>query len=285
MILLALESRWSLVCRLWAVAALFLVLAETAWAGQPRIDTPAGLGEIHLPDDVLIPVRGGWAYRFPVTVDASSPILGVSIDGESLTVPFKAHVKLERAIRLQPGVNRIVVKAFTDEQVAERVFTLHVDGLVADDLDARLETEQQEILILRPLDHAAEVVRPEEMLEVPGGPVVLRDARFARVTRGGLMYEFIVEVSAFQPIREVRINGQVVEHPNSTWTRIARPLFLDPGLNAIEVEAVTDSQKAKRSFPIRLAAVRIPQTPVALPDTRGAPVDARTPSDATIPSQ
>jgi hypothetical protein len=278
MILVVLESKWSLVCRLWAVAALFLVLTETAWAGQPRIASPAGPDEIHLPDDVLVPVRGGWAYRFPVTVDASSPVLGVSIDGESLTVPYKTHVRLERAIRLKPGPNRIVVKAFTDEQVAERTFTLHVDGLVADDLDARLETESQEILILRPLDHAAEVVRAEELLEVPGAPVVLRDARFARVTRGGLMYEFIVEVSAFQPIREVRINGEVVERPNGTWTRIAHPMFLDPGANTVQVEAITDSQKASRSFPIRLAAVRIPETPVVLPDTRTAPADASTPS-------
>jgi len=113
---------------------------------------------------------------------------------------------------------------------------------------------------------------------VPGGPVVLRDARFARVTRGGLLYEFVVEVSAFQPIRDVRINGQSVKHPHSTWTRIEYPLFLVPGLNTIRVEAVTDSQKAERAFPIRMAAGRLPATPIIYPDSR--PPSGETPAES-----
>jgi len=274
MMLLILEPRWPLVCRLWAVAALFLVLTGTARAGQPRIASPAGRGEIHVPDEVLMPVRGGWAYRFPLTVDASSPILGVSIDGVDETVPFSTHVRVERAIRLKPGANRVVVRAFTDEQVAERVFMLHIDGLVTDELDAQLETGKQEILILRPLDRSEETVRAEDLLEVPGGPVVLRDARFARVTRGGLMYEFVVEVSAFQPIRDIRINGHSVKHPHSTWSRIEYPLYLVPGLNTVRVEAVTDSQKAARSFSIWMAAARLPGSPVVYPERRQAPAAA-----------
>jgi hypothetical protein len=246
---------------LWVSLAVLLAGALPLAAGQPRISSPAGGDEIQVSDSELIAVRGGWAYRFPVTVEASTPISGVSINGDYQTVPYASVVKLVRAVRLQPGANPIKVLAFTDEHTAERIFTLRVEGLAAYELDSRLEAESQEILIFRPLDRDPEVVQPEELLEVPGGPSVLRDDRYRRPLRGGLMYEFVVEVSAFLPIREVRINGVTAQRPNETWIRAALPVYLQPGANRIHVEAVTDSQKAERTFQVRLAASRLPQTP------------------------
>jgi len=265
MILLMLESRGSLVLRLWALAALFCLYSPPAWAGKPRIETTAGIGEIHVPDAEMIPMQGGWAYRFPITIEASSPILGVTINGESEPTAFVSSLKISRAIRLKPGVNLVVVKAFTDEQVTERLFTLHADGLLADPLDAKLEAEAQEIMIIRPFDRYATDVQADELLEVPGGPFILRDDRFKRVTRGGLMYEFAVEVSAFLPIREVRINGESVSQPNNTWVRVEHPVYLVPGYNPIRVEAVTESQKADKTFTIRMHAERLPESPIGYP--------------------
>jgi hypothetical protein len=129
-------------------------------------------------------------------------------------------------------------------------------------LDALPETRlaDQAILIFRPLDSAPDLMEPDALLEVPGGTAWFYDPRLARPFRGGVMFEFEVEVSAFTPIREVRIEGRVVQRPHRAWTRVSVPMFAQPGQAPVVVEALTDQSSARKEFPLRLAAKRVPGT-------------------------
>ena len=66
------------------------------------------------------------------------------------------------------------------------------------------------------------------------------------------MFLFEVEISAFAPLLEVRINGRRSDTPGNTWALLKTPQFLHPGKNRILVEAATRSDRVSREFIIEL---------------------------------
>ncbi|MEE8396698.1 MAG: hypothetical protein V3S29_11630, partial [bacterium] len=85
----------------------------------------------------------------------------------------------------------------------------------------------QDILIFRPLHNSRRAVTTADML-------------------------FEVEVSAFDPIVEVKINGRRQRLSPATWVAIRTTVRLRPGENKFRVEAATKTEKAVREFRIRL---------------------------------
>jgi hypothetical protein len=98
--------------------------------------------------------------------------------------------------------------------------------------------QRENILIFRPLDANREIFVENEdgLLIVPGGRVFL----------------FEVEISAFAPLLELRINGRRSGTPGNTWALLKTPQFLHPGKNRIVVEAATRSDRVSREFIIEL---------------------------------
>lgn len=98
--------------------------------------------------------------------------------------------------------------------------------------------QRENILIFRPLDANREIYVENEdgLLIVPGGR----------------MFMFEVEISAFSPLLEVRINGRRSATPGITWALLKTPQFLRPGKNRIVVEAATRSDHVSRVFIIEL---------------------------------
>lgn len=72
------------------------------------------------------------------------------------------------------------------------------------------------------------------------------------IVPGGRMFMFQVEISAMEPLLEVRINGRLYSTPQTTWTFIKLPHFLHPGKNRIFVEARTRTGRVRRGFVIEL---------------------------------
>lgn len=85
----------------------------------------------------------------------------------------------------------------------------------------------QDILIFRPLHNSRRVATAADVL-------------------------FEVEVSAFDPIVEVKINGRRQRFSPATWVALRTTVRLRPGENKFRVEAATKTEKAVREFRIRL---------------------------------
>ena len=96
----------------------------------------------------------------------------------------------------------------------------------------------ESIQIVRPLDASREVY-----LENDDGLLIVP---------GGRMFLFQVEISALNPILEVRINGRTHSTPRTKWTFIKRTQLLRRGKNRIAVEARTRFGKARQEFVIEL---------------------------------
>lgn len=96
----------------------------------------------------------------------------------------------------------------------------------------------ESIQIIRPLETSQEVY-----LENDDGLLIVP---------GGRMFMFRVEISALNPLLEVRINGRRHSSPRTTWTFIKLPQFLKRGKNRILVEARTGSGRASQEFIIEL---------------------------------
>ena len=120
---------------------------------------------------------------------------------------------------------------------------------------------ESDILIFRPLEHNQRVVDPQDLLYVPGGKAFLlrRDGR-AKVV-GGVMYRFVVVVSAMTPIRDITVNGRSYKVPGTSSAEVSAPVVLNPGQNEIVVTATTDKETVHKSFSITLASLRVPGTP------------------------
>lgn len=97
---------------------------------------------------------------------------------------------------------------------------------------------EESILIFRPLEDNREIYfsNEDELLAVPGGR----------------MFLFQVEISAFSPLLEVRVNGRVYAQPQSTWVLLKMPQYLRPGKNRIVVEARTGRELTTREFVVEL---------------------------------
>lgn len=249
------------------LAALTCLLLAAVAAGAPPAFAAEGEGirirrapahaESYLLAEALPAADTGWVYRFAVSVSAPEPVLGVTINGETREVPYAREVRAARTLMLQPGRTRVVVRAFTETRSARRTFVLELDVPP----EERAHLERQEILIFRPADASPVVVRPEAQLEVPGGGAYYLAPGTEPPVRGGLMYPMVVEVSAFAPLRTVRVRGRVVARPGRTWVRVVAPVLLRPGLNEVHVEAATAAAAAERTFRVELAAEPLPGTP------------------------
>ena len=111
---------------------------------------------------------------------------------------------------------------------------LILTALFAPFLQVRAQT--QEILIYRSAD------RMEQSVTAPG-------------------YRFKAELSAFAPLKAVRINGKAVAHPRETFAVVETSLVLKPGRNRIVVEAEAGNQTARQEF---LITLKLPGTVEAL---------------------
>ncbi len=98
--------------------------------------------------------------------------------------------------------------------------------------------QRENILIFRPLDANREIYTENE-----DGLLIVS---------GGRVFMFEVEISAFAPLLEVRINGRRSDTPGNTWALLKTPQFLHPGKNRIVVEAATRSDRVSREFIIEL---------------------------------
>jgi hypothetical protein len=96
----------------------------------------------------------------------------------------------------------------------------------------------ESIQIIRPVETSQEVYLENDdgLLIVPGGRMLI----------------FEVEISALNPLIEVRINGRRHSSPRTRWTFIKLPQFLKRGKNRILVEARTGSGRASQEFIIEL---------------------------------
>lgn len=243
-------------------------------AREGIIESPGNTGNIYLQSTNLLSAGTGWVYRMPLVVSALDPLLGLEVAGDSLSVPFRSHVELRPGVLLHAGENKVVVRAFTDTRIHERTFTITVEPLEPIAALAGTTVNDQRILMFRPVEHGADVLQPDALLEVGGGPA-LYDARLGRRLRGALMYEFVIEVSAFSPLRQIRINGEPVARPNNTWARVKAPVVISPQGAVVQVEASTDLATAKERFTLSLAATPLPGTPLFLADPPGYEKPAR----------
>ncbi len=96
----------------------------------------------------------------------------------------------------------------------------------------------QSLLIIRPLDNAAAVFYEDD-------PSLL-------IVPGGRMYRFRVEITAFSPLLEVRINGTRERTPRKTWAVLEKVLLLRFGENRIRVDARSQTEEASKEFVIEL---------------------------------
>ncbi len=127
----------------------------------------------------------------------------------------------------------------------------------------------QQVLIFRPPEANQTVLDPETLLEVPAGNTCLFERRLLQPWRCGLMYGFVVEVSAFTSIQWIRINGRMIAQPHATWFRRLVPVVLNFGHNKIVVDAATSRGVTRRVFPLRVAGTRLPGTSLFFSAPRG----------------
>ena len=275
------------------LASVALCLSVAAWAlssfpvlAKPRddiIESPGHTGKIYLQSTDLIGAGTAWVWRMPLLVNALDPLLGLEVAGEPLTVPFQSRVELRPGIVLHAGENRVLVRAYTDTRVHERTFLVNVEPLEPITALPGTVVNDQRILMFRPVEQGADILRPDELLEVGGGDSAYYDARLGRRPRGALMYEFVVEVSAFSPIRGIRINGELVAQPHNTWARAKLPISVPPEGAVIVVQAATDFATSTERFTIGLAATPLPGTRIFLADPPGYIKPARGGAEAGEP--
>jgi hypothetical protein len=202
-------------------------------------------------------------------VNALDPVISLEVAGDPLSIPYQSRLELRPGVLLHAGANEVRVRAVTDSRVHERTFTVTVEALESIAAIPGTNVNEQRILIFRPVERGADVVRPEELLEVGGGAPAYYEPSLKRPLRGALMYPFLVEVSAFSPIQYIKINGQVVAEPRSTWARASAPVVVGPQGAVVEVEAATHFHKVVERFPIGLAATPIPGSPLYLANPPG----------------
>jgi hypothetical protein len=266
-----------------AWAALSIVNVAPAAPRQDIIESPGHTDKIYLQSTDLLGAGRGWVWRMPLVVNALDPVLGIEVAGEPLSIPYQSRVALRPGVWLHEGENRVRVRAFTDTRVHERTFVVNVEPLEAIAALPGTTVNDQRILMFRPVEHGADILPPDALLEVGGGASALYDARLERPLRGALMYEFVIEVSAFSPIRWIKIAGQVVSRPNGTWAQAKAPVLVEPRGTVVEVQAATDLATATERFTLGLAATPIPGTRLYQADPPGyvKPVHAAPAEDET----
>ncbi|MCZ6558370.1 MAG: hypothetical protein O7A69_11420 [SAR324 cluster bacterium] len=144
--------------------------------------------------------------------------------------------------RLRHGVIPCLLAAVTLVALAAGlepgIAKAQVPGIANTQEPGTTKTQQPGILIFRPLDNNEKVLveGEDQLLVVPGGR----------------MFMFQVEISAFAPVVEVRINGRVQRVPRNTFILLKQPQFLRYGMNSIVVEAFTRFARSRREFRIEL---------------------------------
>ena len=252
-------------CLMWIAASLPVEGADGGLGARIVIEGPMRGEEIKVDARNLPDVGSRWLYRFPVAITAREPILGVKVNGQSQNLPYARSLSFQKGVWLSPGVNLVVVEAFTLSEESSRSFQVNLVVPTKEPEVRWIDLDEQEILIFRPLDNDPEEVEPDTLLQVPGGEYFYLQPERQPPSPVGLMYGFEVEVSAFSSISSVAVNGNIVHRPGTTFARVLAPVILAPGANSIRVDVTTGTQTVSRDFHIRLSAVKLPGTRLFFP--------------------